>query len=716
MASENPDVFLNSVPDTPGIPDSERFYVFGRFAFDRRNRILLYNGEEVKLPRKAAAILSYLTEHRDCWVSRQELKEQFWKGLTTVEDGTVDKQISIVRRALCPEGSTAMETRYGEGWRFVATASFQGSPQPVIPTTDSIPIALSGAQQENKSPQRRWKVLLIGAVAATAMITVISASLWKVSKPAAIILHSAQLTMDGRPKYGPLVVGAHQIFFRERIGDVTDVVSIPVKGGEAVPLELSHEARPLAVRRDGSTLLLFSQDGGTGKLWSYSLRTRESRLLRAGVDDVAVSRDERQIAALTGTVLSVYGPDNAVVTRAELHGHADYLQWSPDGRALRFSLSDFIGATTGSKWELNPRGGRLRPLSQLARKQEHVGGGNWSASGKYFFYGAGVGFNSSLWVARGSLWTKPQRLTGEESGEWEWPTVDPNDESTLFALRRYARSELARFDAASKSWQAEWNAAPALELSYSTDCQWVAYTHFPDHSIWKARPDGSRRTRLTSAGIEAHQPHWSPDGDRIVFMGQNARDRWRVYQVPAGGGAPEELMPGDHEDQGVPTWSSDGREIIWGELLSKKPRSQMAIHEFEVRSQRLSEMPGTKGLWSPRWSPDGSYILAITTDRHSLRVRDAAAPPWREVAKMEIVDNATWSVDSHFVFFNGRDTSGHWSIYRVAAPDGKLERVVEYAPSDMARENWFGVSAEGVPLAFRDVPVAEIYRLKCQLQ
>ena len=58
-----------------------------------------------------------------------------------------------------------------------------------------------------------------------------------------------------------------------------------------------------------------------------------------------------------------------------------------------------------------------------------------------------------------------------------------------------------------------------LDEDEPTEAQAAAYTYLLDHAIWKARPDGSQRVRLSAAGIEAHQPHWSPDGSSIVFAG-----------------------------------------------------------------------------------------------------------------------------------------------------------------------------------------------------
>jgi len=68
------------------------------------------------------------------------------------------------------------------------------------------------------------------------------------------------------------------------------------------------------------------------------------------------------------------------------------------------------------------------------------------------------------------------------------------------------------------------------------------------------RTDGTERLQLTFSPLQAFQPYWSPDGERIAFMGREAGRSWQVYAVPAEGGTPRMLSPQDrnHAD---PSWS-----------------------------------------------------------------------------------------------------------------------------------------------------------------
>ncbi len=355
----------------------------------------------------------------------------------------------------------------------------------------------------------------------------------------------------------------------------------------------------------------------------------------------------------------------------------------------------------------------------MSEGQDYFGAGVWSRSGRYFFYEGGRNPNDSLWVARetaefpGFRPPRPERLTAGAPGFWSSPAASPVDETTIFAINHYTRPELVRLDAKSRLWQPVWDRTAAFELAYSKDCQWVAFTKFPDYSIWKARPDGSERVRLTSGGMESHQPHWSPDGSRIAYMGQNAQGQWHIFLVSSSGGRPEELTTGD--DGGVPTWSPDGRSLIFGERLTRKSGADMAIHKIDLAAKTVSEMPGTRGLWSPRWSQDGHFILALSTDSKALRILEVPGTVWKELIRKSAIDNATWSADSRYIYFNAIEENRGRSLYRIAVPSGKSDFIVSLDDFDSPTENWFGVDVSGVPLAFHAARVDDIFKLKCEL-
>lgn len=717
---------------------NKRLADFGPFTFDCSQHILLRGEDPIDLSSQPAAILKYLIENPSRWISKDELRNQFWPNVH-VTDNNIHQQISEIRRALgdSPHQPRFIETKHKYGWRFIASVSERTEadvPEFVLfvaPAGDSGPAVDARERLEGQAEAARTtspsgpsvahnnrylRVVFLAILVATAGVGL---AIWGTTRQEARVVNFTQLTDDGKPKAGPLLTDGQHIFFVEMIGGSDQAVSIPVSGGEPIRLPLSlSNVRLEDISCDGSKLLLESNDADRTRLWSYSISSRSLRPLGTGSVEAAWSPDGQMLAASVASGSSIQIPGGPLRTNTELHGRVLDLKWAPNGTKLRFSLLD-PGQESSSEWEIAQGNGGPQRLAAISDGQPFVKSGIWSQDSKYFFYEAGTYWRLDIWVWPESTRLlsfharRPLRLTNGEPGSWRWPSPAPNP-STLFALNYAVRSELVDFDRSTSSWQPKWDGAADFELDYSRDSQWVAYTNVRDHTIWKARSDRSGRVQLTEARIEAHQPHWSPDGTRIAFTGKNAKGQWRVFQVPTKRGSAEELLPSG-EDQGVPTWSPDGRFVIFGERLSAKSRAEMSIHLLDITTRRLSAIAGTKGLWSPRWSPDGRYVAALTSDSRAIRVVRWPGTQWGELARMKFVDNVTWSPDSRYIQFNAQDKTNHWWLFRLVVPDGRPERIIDLANFTPATENWYGVDRDGTPLAFRGVKVQEIYALRCVL-
>jgi Tol biopolymer transport system component len=105
-----------------------------------------------------------------------------------------------------------------------------------------------------------------------------------------------------------------------------------------------------------------------------------------------------------------------------------------------------------------------------------------------------------------------------------------------------------------------------FEPAWAPDGKWLAYVRrdagFSSHEIWRVRPDGSDRRRVTRLNVACYGPAWSPDGSQIVFS-SNVRDgRFQLYEIGADGKGLRRLtfQPGEYFD---PSWSPDGKTLIF---------------------------------------------------------------------------------------------------------------------------------------------------------
>ena len=84
-----------------------------------------------------------------------------------------------------------------------------------------------------------------------------------------------------------------------------------------------------------------------------------------------------------------------------------------------------------------------------------------------------------------------------------------------------------------------------------------------------------------------------------------------------------------------------------------------------------SALPGSEGLLSPRWSPDGRYIAATTMDSQKLLLFDTGTKKWNELAHVA-VGYLCWSKDSKYLYFDTFGTEP--SIDRIGIQIGSWKR------------------------------------------
>ena len=168
---------------------------------------------------------------------------------------------------------------------------------------------------------------------------------------------------------------------------------------------------------------------------------------------------------------------------------------------------------------------------------------------------------------------------------------------------------------------------------------------------------GGDARRVTNDKSDDIHPHWTPDGQRIIYC--SARDNtdqahapegeiYEIYTIKTDGTDVKQVT----HDKGVntyPSFSRDGQQIVFRKIIAPK-NSEVFVTNADGSSPRnLTNNPAFDG-W-PRWSPDDSKIV-FTSNR---------AGPDYEIYIM----NADGKGVQQLTQSRGRNTSPKWS------PDGR---------------------------------------------
>src|SRR2546423_15058512 len=112
------------------------------------------------------------------------------------------------------------------------------------------------------------------------------------------------------------------------------------------------------------------------------------------------------------------------------------------------------------------------------------------------------------------------------------------------------------FDPKQKRFVPFFGGLAASEFVISPDRQWMAYTDFPRHFLWRSRLDGSEKLQLTSS--YAAWPRWPPDGKKIAYM------NWRsIFLISSDGGTAEKLIGGGGAPAVAPGMPPGGKAVTF---------------------------------------------------------------------------------------------------------------------------------------------------------
>ncbi|GMW01566.1 MAG: hypothetical protein AMXMBFR84_27030 [Candidatus Hydrogenedentota bacterium] len=128
---------------------------------------------------------------------------------------------------------------------------------------------------------------------------------------------------------------------------------------------------------------------------------------------------------------------------------------------------------------------------------------------------------------------------------------------------------------------------------------------------------------LFDRAAECVFPGWSPNAESVLYY-QRPRDRVpdpsvHLYQLDMASLQTERLT----DDAGVmditPVWSPDGKRILFRRMSGFGPRQTRAACILEVVTEKVTPLcpddPGDAVVSRFHWSPDGSHVIAMKTQR-----------------------------------------------------------------------------------------------------
>ena len=566
------------------------------------------------------------------------------------------------------------------------------------------------------------------AVSAAALL-VASAVVWflkPVQQPR--VTGSTQLTHDGKSKGSAVTDGSRIYFTEENTEGKAVLTQVSVSGGEILetpgPVNFFQFED---IAPDHSQLLIASrsEEGvflDNAPLWMLPLPAGPPRRLGITANgfkpySARWSPDGRRLVFTKGSDIWVASADGSQPTRiATVQGEPVGPVFSPDNNRIRFTISDNIAHTT-ALWEIRTDGSNLHPLLPAWHTPSHECCGVWTADGRYYLFQSTARSDSygDIFVLpdqAGHFFQTDNTPIQLTFGPLEFYIggITPNGKKLLVAGHQ-SRGELVHYDPSTKQFVPFLGGINAYAVAFSRDGTQIAYVNTLDATLWTSRADGSEKVQLTYPPDLASLPRWSPDGKQIVYVSHQFGKPWKMFLVSAQGGTPEELLPGD-TTEGDPTWSADGTQIAFSHGLPAGQR-ESDIRILDLKTHQVTAIPGSNGMFSPRWSPDGRYLAALNLENVSKRLflYNFQSGKWSEwITEPDAVGYPAWSSDSRSL--------DYWSanrIRRIKLGDSRpqdlfsFKTLLPYFTPEFGP--WNDTAPDGSRMFLRDASTEDIYAL-----
>ena len=351
--------------------------------------------------------------------------------------------------------------------------------------------------------------------------------------------------------------------------------------------------------------------------------------------------------------LTISVPDGEILRRSALPGKAVrlFVSSSPDGRRIAMVPTDGgTGADLSELWVVDVdssavvlrTGGRTKYWSP-----------RWSTDGRTLYYLAHAGSAMSVWAqafdADGAPDGTPHSVTtGINIRDFVWSA---GERRLAYSLGRrianvyrvplrpdrvatWADVEQLTFDQADSQ---------CVDLDRTGTKLVVTSDRSGSFDLWTMPSSGGEMAPITSDPSAEWCGAWSPDGDTLAFYAFRGGSR-DIWTMPAAGG-PWKQITNDPASELHPRWSFNGREITYVASPNDEPaiwvspagggssrrltgyggvepspidsrfavgwNSPLSVGTLDAPAKMLEL--GARFTGAPRWTPDGSFIVARST-------------------------------------------------------------------------------------------------------
>ena len=268
------------------------------------------------------------------------------------------------------------------------------------------------------------------------------------------------------------------------------------------------------------------------------------------------------------------------------------------------------------------------------------------------------------------VWDKQEVDYGNFHPYLQW---SPKNDMIVYAKYHYGENQSLIYDiklydlnTKSSNWLTQ--SKRATYPSWSPDGTKIVYVaHYNSiANLYTMNVDGSDKEQITSYTYDTQilNPHYSPDGDHIVFSMADKDANLDIYIKNLQNNTIERITTNPAADYG-PVWHPDGKYISYTSHSGSTPN----IHTINIDDKVEKQITDVgDAVWAAQWSPHGNTVTARTlADLDTVRL--VKVDPHREITTKKLLI---------------RD---HYSSWKTTGPGIKIENIDLNMDVDIISDN-----------------------------
>ncbi|MFQ5636926.1 MAG: biopolymer transporter Tol [bacterium] len=184
-------------------------------------------------------------------------------------------------------------------------------------------------------------------------------------------------------------------------------------------------------------------------------------------------------------------------------------------------------------------------------------------------------------------------------------------------------------------------------------------------------------TQVISAGVR-YAVSWSPDGTKIAFANKSARSKggsryFDIYVYDFSTKKKERLTHSLRAHS--PHWSSDGNTLVF--IFERDGTENLAVLDLaDKKNRNITRFQNGEQLYKPRWSPDGKNILFGMSKGNGRNVYLLSSTTQEVIPLIENesdIRDAVFSAEGNTVYYSC-DKTGIFNIYSLNLQDNRVRQ------------------------------------------